>query len=119
MPSLTRSKAEAPPAPSPVLVAGRMGPPLWFQAALLGGGVAAFVVSATRPKGVPPVAQRVADATSAIVLTAHPFEAAAMRRYGRKRGIAPSSRRRATFATLLYGAFGAVPAMRKIRRAAR
>jgi hypothetical protein len=121
MPSLTRSKAEpaATPAPAPVLVSGRMGPPRLLSLAVLGGELAAFYVSATRPKTVPPAAQKLADATTAIVVTAHPFEAAAMRRYAKKRGVAPSTRRRATFATLLLGAFGAVPARRKIKRATR
>jgi hypothetical protein len=119
MPSLTKSKPEAPPAPAPVVVPGRLGPPRWLQAAVMGTQVAALVVTATRPKSVPPKAQRVADTTSAVVLGAHPFEAFAVRRYGKRRGIAPKSRRRATFATLAYGAFAAVPAARKIRKATR
>src|SRR5689334_7600147 len=121
MPSLTRSKAEpaATPAPAPVLVSGRMGPPRLVTLVVLGGELAAIYVSATRPKNVPPAAQRLADATSAVVIGAHPFEAAAMRRYAKKRGVAPSTRRRATFSTLLLGAFAAVPARRKIRRATR
>jgi hypothetical protein len=83
----------------------------------MGGQVAALVVTATRPKNVPPRAQRVADTTSAIVLGVHPLEAAAVRRYGKRRGVAATTRRRATFATLAYGAFAAVPATRKIRKA--
>lgn len=121
MPSLTRSKPEAPEAPAapaPV-VAGRLGPPRWLQAAVMTGQVAALVITATRPKGVPPRAQRVADTTSAVVLAAHPVEAVMVRRYGKRRGVAPSTRRRATFATLAYGAFAGVPAMRKMRRATR
>ena len=85
----------------------------------MGGQVAALVITATRPKRVSPKAQRVADTTSAVVLGVHPFEAAAVRRYGKRRGIAPSSRRRATFATLAYGVFAGVPAARKIRKATR
>jgi hypothetical protein len=119
MPSLTRSKPEAPAAPDPVVVPGRLGPPRWVQAAVMTGQVTALVLSATRPKGVPPRAQRVADTTSAVVLGVHPLEAAVLRRYGKKRGIAPRTRRRATFATLAYGAFAAVPAARKIRKATR
>jgi hypothetical protein len=119
MPSLTKSKPEAPPAPAPVVVPGRLGPPRWLQVAVMGTQVTALVISATRPKGVSPKAQRVADTTSAVVLGVHPFEAAALRRYGKKRGIAPKSRRRATWATLAYGAFAAVPAAKKIRRATR
>jgi hypothetical protein len=111
MPTLIRSNADAVPVP------GRLGPPRWLGAAVLGGTVAALAVSATRPKGVPPVAQRVADTTSLVVLGLHPLEAATVRRYGRKRGIAPSSRRRATLSTLAFGAFGAAPALRSIRSA--
>ncbi len=119
---LTRSKPAADtaaPAPSPVLVAGRLGPPRWLGAAVLTGTVAAFAVSATRPKSVPPAVQKVADTTSAVVISMHPLEAAAMRRYAKKRGVAPSTRRRATFATLVYGVFGTIPARRKIRNATR
>jgi len=119
MPSLTRSKPEAPPAPAAVVVPGRLGPPRWLQVAVMGTQVTALVISATRPKRVPPKAQRVADTTSAVVLGVHPFEAAVVRRYGKRRGIAPSARRRATFATLAYGVFAAVPATRKIRKATR
>jgi hypothetical protein len=118
MPSLTRSKPEAPEAPAAV-VPGRLGPPRWLQAAVMSGQVAALVISATRPARVSPTAQRVADTTSAVVLAVHPLEAAAVRRYGKRRGIAPSSRRRATFATLAFGAFAALPATRKIRKATR
>jgi hypothetical protein len=118
---LTRSKpaGDTAAAPSPVLVAGRLGPPRWLGTVVLTGTVAAFVVSATRPKNVPPAAQKVADTTSLVVLSMHPLEAAAMRRYAKKRGVAPSTRRRATFATLAYGVFGTVPARRKIKRATR
>jgi hypothetical protein len=119
---LTRSKPVAvsdpgAPAALPVAVPGRLGPPRWLGAVVLGGTVASFVVSATRPKNVPPAAQKVADTTTAVVLSMHPLEAAAMRRYAKKRGVAPSTRRRATFATLVYGVFGTVPARRKIRKA--
>ena len=121
---LTRSRhSDSAPAPAsaevaaPVAVAGRLGPPRWLGAVVLGGTVASFVVSATRPKNVPPAAQKAADATSVVVLSLHPIEAALMRRYAKKRGVTASTRRRATFATLAYGAFGTVPARRKIRRA--
>lgn len=118
---LTRSKpaAETTLAPAPVLVAGRMGPPRWLGTVVLAGTVASFVVSATRPGNLPPAAQKAADTTSLVVLGLHPLEAAAMRRYAKKRGVAPSTRRRATFATLAYGVFGTIPARRKIRRATR
>ena len=112
---LTRSKPAGDVAalpPAPVLVAGRMGPPRWLGVAVLTGTVAALAVSATRPKNVPPAAQKVADTTSLVVLTMHPLEAASMRRYAKRRGVAPSTRRRAT-----YGAFGMAPARRKIRKA--
>ena len=122
MPSLTRSKPAAPAAPAPapvVLVPGRLGPPRWLQVAVMGSQVAALVITATRPKSVPPRAQRVADTTTAVVLGVHPLEAAMVRRYGKRRGVAARTRRRATFATLAYGAFAAVPATRKIRKATR
>jgi hypothetical protein len=119
---LTRSKTAEEPAvlaPAPVLVAGRMGPPRWLGTVVLAATATAFVVSAARPKQVPPAAQKVADTTSLVVLSLHPLEAAAMRRYAKERGVAPSTRRRATFATLAYGLFGVVPARRKIGRATR
>jgi len=121
---LTRSKPAAvadpgAPAAAPIVVPGRLGPSRLIGAVVLGGTVASLVVSATRPTNVPPAAQRVADTTSLVVLSMHPLEAATVRRYGRRRGIAPSSRRRATFSTLTFGVFGAVPAIRSIRRATR
>jgi hypothetical protein len=118
---LTRNRpaAEVTAPPAPLAVAGRLGPPRWLGTALLGGIVAALVVSAVRPKQVPPAAQKVADTTSLIVLGLHPFEAFEMRRWAKKRGVAASTRRRATFATLTYGVFGSLPAKRKIKRAAR
>ena len=121
---LTRSKPAAvadpgAPAAAPIFVPGRLGPSRLIGAVVLGGTVASLVVSATRPKNVPPAAQRVADTTSLVVLSMHPIEAATVRRYGRKRGIAPASSRRATFSTLVFGVFGAVPAVRSIRRATR
>ena len=85
----------------------------------MGTQVTALVITATRPKRVPPRAQRMADTTTAVVLGVHPLEAAAVRRYGKRRGVAARSRRRATWATLAYGAFAAVPATSKIRKATR
>ena len=119
---LTRSKPVAvadpgAPAAAPLVVPGRLGPSRLLGALVLGGTVASLIVTATRPGNVPPAAQKVADTTSLVVLSMHPIEAATVRRYGRKRGIAPSSRRRATFSTLVFGVFGAVPAIRSIRRA--
>jgi hypothetical protein len=119
---LTRSKPLAvagpgAPAAAPLVVPGRLGPSRVLGAVVLGGTVASLIVTATRPKNVPPAAQKVADTTSLVVLSMHPLEAAAMRRYAKKRGVAPSTRRRATFATLVYGVFGTVPARRKIRKA--
>ena len=113
----TAAAVEVPPAP--LAVAGRLGPPRWLGTAVLGGTVVAFVVSAVRPKQVPPAAQKVADATSLVVLGLHPLEAMEIRRWSKKRGVAKSTRRRATFATLTYGVFGSVPAKRKIKKASR
>lgn len=108
-----------PGTPVPVVVPGRLGPSRLLGTVVLSGTVAALVVSATRPKGLPPAAQKAADTTSLVVLSLHPLEAATVRRYGRKRGIAASSRRRATFSALTFGVFGTIPALRAIRRATR
>jgi hypothetical protein len=105
--------------PAPLAVAGRLGPPRWLGTAILGGTVTALVVSAVRPKQVPPAAQKVADTTSLVVLSMHPLEALEIRHWAKKRGVAKSTRRRATFATLTYGVFGSLPAKRKIKRASR
>jgi hypothetical protein len=95
--------------------AGRLGPPRWLQVAVMGArwrpgdhGDAARRACRRAPAG--------GGHDAAVVLGVHPLEAAMVRRYGKRRGVAARTRRRATFATLAYGAFAAVPATRKIRK---
>lgn len=105
-------------APAPIsLPTRKLFPPLTLAAPLFVLGTASFVISALRPKQVPPPAQMGADVLTAVVIGIHPVETLVVRRLLRRSNVTPAVRRRVTISSLVYGVFGTGPAFRNIRRA--
>lgn len=90
-----------------------------LAAGMLALGGVAFALSATRLKAVPPPVQKAADGISAVVLTIHPLEAVVINRVLKSQNVTPGVRRKTLASTLLFGAFGWMPALRNIRKATR